>query len=76
MCKQQGKKVKSSQGGFSGKGFKFDENEATIMQEKKQAQKAQYGMQDSEDENETENVCCLKQSIQNSYWKNYLFFNM
>ena len=37
------------------------------MQEKKQAQKAQYGMQDSEDENETENVCCLKQSIQNSY---------
>lgn len=62
----QGKKVKSSQGGFSGRGFKFDENEATMLQEKKQAQKAQYGMQDSEDENDTENIDDKIESLFNS----------
>ncbi|CAH1405981.1 unnamed protein product [Nezara viridula] len=45
----EGKKVHSG-GGFSGKGFKFDENEAMIVNEKKKFQKAALGLQDSDDE--------------------------
>jgi len=37
-------------GGFSGKGFKFDENEAAAVNERKKFQKAALGLQDSDDE--------------------------
>lgn len=44
-----GKKVHSG-GGFSGKGFKFDESEAAAVNERKKFQKAALGLQDSDDE--------------------------
>ncbi|XP_014212707.1 probable ATP-dependent RNA helicase DDX46 [Copidosoma floridanum] len=44
-----GKKVHSG-GGFSGKGYKFDESEAALANEKKKFQKAALGLQDSDDE--------------------------
>ncbi|KAG8235777.1 hypothetical protein J437_LFUL016306, partial [Ladona fulva] len=45
----EGKKVHTG-GGFSGKGFKFDEAEAQMANEKKKFQKAALGLQDSDDE--------------------------
>lgn len=39
---QEGKRVHSG-GGFSGKGFKFDEQEALMVNEKKKFQKAALG---------------------------------
>ncbi|XP_034951508.1 probable ATP-dependent RNA helicase DDX46 [Chelonus insularis] len=45
----EGKKVHTG-GGFSGKGFKFDESEAALVNEKKKFQKAALGLQDSDDE--------------------------
>ncbi|XP_059470035.1 probable ATP-dependent RNA helicase DDX46 [Neocloeon triangulifer] len=45
----EGKKVHSG-GGFSGKGFKFDDNEAQAVNERKKLQKAALGLQDSDDE--------------------------
>lgn len=45
----EGKKVKGSSG-FSGKGFKFDESEAQLANEKKKFQKAALGIEDSDDE--------------------------
>ncbi|KAK4873752.1 hypothetical protein RN001_013112 [Aquatica leii] len=45
----EGKKVHSG-GGFSGKGFKFDETEAAAVNERKKFQKAALGLQDSDDE--------------------------
>lgn len=45
----EGKKVHTG-GGFSGKGFKFDESEALMVNEKKKFQKAALGLQDSDDE--------------------------
>lgn len=49
-----GKKVHTG-GGFSGKGFKFDEQEAAIANEKKKLQKAALGLQDSDDDDDLEN---------------------
>ncbi|XP_053610456.1 probable ATP-dependent RNA helicase DDX46 [Plodia interpunctella] len=46
---KDGKKVHTG-GGFSGKGFKFDESEAQAATEKKKYQKAALGLQDSDDE--------------------------
>ncbi|XP_068618148.1 probable ATP-dependent RNA helicase DDX46 [Battus philenor] len=46
---KEGKKVHTG-GGFSGKGFKFDESEAQAASEKKKYQKAALGLQDSDDE--------------------------
>ncbi|KAJ0174552.1 hypothetical protein K1T71_009660 [Dendrolimus kikuchii] len=46
---KDGKKVHMG-GGFSGKGFKFDESEAQAATEKKKYQKAALGLQDSDDE--------------------------
>lgn len=46
---KDGKKVHTG-GGFSGKGFKFDESEAQAASEKKKYQKAALGLQDSDDE--------------------------
>jgi len=45
----EGKKVKSG-GGFSGKGFKFDDTEAQLAKENKKFQKHALGLQDSDDE--------------------------
>ncbi|CAG9861323.1 unnamed protein product [Phyllotreta striolata] len=45
----EGKKVHTG-GGFSGKGFKFDESEAAAVNEKKKFQKAALGLADSDDE--------------------------
>lgn len=50
----EGKKVHTG-GGFSGKGFKFDEQEANAVKENKKMQKAALGIQDSDDEEEDEN---------------------
>lgn len=36
--------------GFSGKGFKFDETEQALANERKKLQKAALGLQDSDDE--------------------------
>lgn len=40
---QEGKKIHTG-GGFSGRGFKFDENEAQGVAERKKFQKAALGM--------------------------------
>ncbi|XP_013414892.1 probable ATP-dependent RNA helicase DDX46 isoform X4 [Lingula anatina] len=45
----EGKKIKSSSG-FRGKGFKFDETEAHLADERKKLQKAALGLQDSDEE--------------------------
>lgn len=47
--KAEGKAIKSSSG-FSGKGFKFDETEQALANERKKLQKAALGLQDSDDE--------------------------
>lgn len=52
---QQGKKVKQNSG-FSGRGFKFDETEATLALERKQIQKAALGLQDSDEDEPAQDV--------------------
>ncbi|KAI5622516.1 putative ATP-dependent RNA helicase DDX46, partial [Silurus asotus] len=47
--KAEGKTIKSSSG-FSGKGFKFDETEHALANERKKLQKAALGLHDSDDE--------------------------
>lgn len=66
----EGKKVRSSSG-FTGKGFKFDEAEAQLANEKKKFQKAALGLQDSDDEDaeadidqEIENMLAPKKRVQ------------
>lgn len=49
MYVQEGKSIKSSSG-FSGKGFKFDETEHALANERKKLQKAALGLHDSDDE--------------------------
>ncbi|OQV19458.1 putative ATP-dependent RNA helicase DDX46 [Hypsibius exemplaris] len=51
----EGKQVKGY-GGFSGKGFQFDESEKTAAKEAKKAQKAALGLNDSDDEDEEGNI--------------------
>ena len=46
---QEGKKVKSTSG-FKGKGYKFDDSEASLVSERKKLQRASMGFQDSDDE--------------------------
>ncbi|XP_071106220.1 probable ATP-dependent RNA helicase DDX46 [Haliotis cracherodii] len=48
-AKAEGRTVKSSSG-FRGKGFKFDETEAQLADERRKLQKAALGLQDSDDE--------------------------
>lgn len=50
----EGKKVHTG-GGFSGKGFKFDEQEAAAVKENKKMQKAALGLQDSDEDDDLEN---------------------
>merc|ERR1711963_1077743 len=47
-AKAAGKSIKSSSG-FSGKGFKFDETEAQLANDRKNLQKAALGLHDSDD---------------------------
>ena len=49
----EGKKVHSG-GGFSGRGFKFDEQEANAVNEKKKLQKAALGLVDSDEDDDLE----------------------
>ncbi|ALC49742.1 CG6227 [Drosophila busckii] len=49
----EGKKVHTG-GGFSGKGFKFDEQEFNAVKESKKLQKAALGLADSDDEEDIE----------------------
>lgn len=49
----EGKKVHTG-GGFSGKGFKFDEQEANAVKESKKLQKAALGLADSDDDEDIE----------------------
>lgn len=49
----EGKKVHTG-GGFSGKGFKFDEQEAAAVKESKKFQKAALGLQDSDEDDDLE----------------------
>ncbi|TPP60975.1 putative ATP-dependent RNA helicase DDX46 [Fasciola gigantica] len=51
----EGKKVYGSSG-FRGKGFQFDESEALLSSEKRKAQKAALGLQDSDDEEPDSNA--------------------
>ncbi|XP_025096547.1 probable ATP-dependent RNA helicase DDX46 [Pomacea canaliculata] len=48
-AKAEGRTIKSSSG-FKGKGFKFDEMEAQLADDRKKLQKAALGLQDSDDE--------------------------
>lgn len=59
-----GKKVHSG-GGFSGKGFKFDEQEAAAANEMRKLQKAALGLADSDDEDDLEND--IDQTIENMF---------
>ena len=52
---QQGKKVRSHSG-FKGKGFKFDETEAQLADERKKLQKAALGLHDPDDPDDPEEV--------------------
>lgn len=54
-AEKTGKKVWTSSG-FSGRGFKFDEAEAQLVNEKKKYQKKSLGMQNSDDEEEDTGV--------------------
>ena len=47
--------IKSSSG-FHGKGFKFDENEAQLVSDRKKLQKAALGLADSDDEDPSADV--------------------
>lgn len=55
MCLQDGIKIKSSSG-FHGKGFKFDETEAQLVNDRKKLQKAALGLVDSDEEDPNEDV--------------------
>ncbi|XP_055378561.1 probable ATP-dependent RNA helicase DDX46 [Condylostylus longicornis] len=60
----EGKKVHTG-GGFSGKGFKFDEQEANAVKESKKLQKAALGLADSDDDEDIEND--IDQQIENMF---------
>lgn len=59
---QEGKKVRSYSG-FRGRGFKFDETEALMADERKKLQKAALGLQDSDDEDGAQDVSFSKINI-------------
>lgn len=65
---QEGKTIKSSSG-FSGKGFKFDETEHALANERKKLQKAALGLQDSDDEDGALDVSDLHISQFNTFFK-------
>jgi len=54
---QEGRKV-TSFSGFKGKGFRFDETEAQLADERKKLQKAALGLHDSDEEDSALDVSC------------------
>jgi len=54
---QEGRKVQSFSG-FKGKGFRFDETEAQLADERKKLQKAALGLHDSDEEETALDVSC------------------
>lgn len=63
--KAEGKSIKSSSG-FSGKGFKFDETEHALANERKKLQKAALGLHDSDDEDQALDIDEQIESMFNS----------
>lgn len=53
---EMGRTVKAGGSGFSGKGFKFNEQEAQSVNEKRKFQKIALGLQDSDDEDPEEDL--------------------
>lgn len=53
-----------SSSGFLGKGFKFDETEAQLANERKKLQKAALGLQDSDDEDTGVDVSTVRSFLQ------------
>lgn len=49
-----GKKVKAISGGFEGKGFKFNEQEASVSDERKKLQKVAFGLHVDSDEEDAD----------------------
>jgi len=45
--------------GFKGKGFRFDETEAQLADERKKLQKAALGLHDSDEEDSVLDVSCV-----------------
>ncbi|OXB73473.1 UNVERIFIED_CONTAM: hypothetical protein H355_015577 [Colinus virginianus] len=73
--KAEGKLIKKSSG-FSGKGFKFDETEQALANERKKLQKAALGLQDSDDEDtavDIEKVYSSPDKIQKIHSSLFLF---
>ncbi|GAB0092050.1 RNA helicase [Sergentomyia squamirostris] len=60
----EGKRVHTG-GGFSGKGYKFDEQEAAAVKESKKFQKAALGLQDSDEEDDLDQD--IDQQIENMF---------
>lgn len=60
MFPQEGKSIRSSSG-FSGKGFKFDETEHALANERKKLQKAALGLHDSDDDDAALDVSLNRQ---------------
>lgn len=69
---KEGKIIKKSSG-FSGKGFKFDETEQALANERKKLQKAALGLQDSDDEDAAVDVSIVVLSLILTGWNNYSF---
>lgn len=65
LQKAEGKSIKSSSG-FSGKGFKFDETEHALANERKKLQKAALGLHDSDDEDQALDIDEQIESMFNS----------
>jgi len=62
---QEGRKV-TNFSGFKGKGFRFDETEAHLADERKKLQKAALGLHDSDDEDSAVDVSALTTATRNS----------
>ena len=65
-----------SSGGFSGRGFKFDETEAILAAERKKLQKKALGLQDSDDDDVGLDVCVMNSHCIYIYlgWVSYFSF--
>lgn len=59
-----------SSSGFLGKGFKFDETEAQLANERKKLQKAALGLQDSDDEDTGVDVSTVGSFLQITFMLN------
>ena len=53
---QEGKTVKAGSGGFGGRGFKFDETEASLANDRKKVQAAALGITQDGEEGGTADV--------------------